>query len=69
MSVEAMPVRPITQNGLTLPGGNLTKEAKDLSLNALNALISFGIAMTYTSSVKEIHRTALNPTISYLRTI
>jgi CRISPR-associated protein Cas1 len=34
--------------------------------NALNALISFGNAMTYTAVLKEIHRTALNPTISYL---
>lgn len=34
--------------------------------NALNALISFGNAMTYTTVLKEIHKTALNPTISYL---
>lgn len=34
--------------------------------NALNALISFGNAMTYTTILKEIYRTALNPTISYL---
>ncbi|MDD2285140.1 MAG: type I-B CRISPR-associated endonuclease Cas1b [Syntrophaceticus sp.] len=34
--------------------------------NALNALISFGNVMTYTTVLKEIHRTALNPTISYL---
>lgn len=34
--------------------------------NALNALISFGNAMMYTTVLKEIHRTALNPTISYL---
>ncbi len=34
--------------------------------NALNALISFGNAMVYTTVLKEIHRTALNPTISYL---
>lgn len=34
--------------------------------NALNALISFGNAMTYTTVLKEIHRTVLNPTVSFL---
>ena len=34
--------------------------------NALNALISFGNTMMYTAVLKEIHKTALNPTISYL---
>lgn len=34
--------------------------------NALNTLISFGNSMTYTTVLKEIHHTALNPTISYL---
>lgn len=34
--------------------------------NALNALISFGNTMTYTTVLKEIYHTALNPTVSYL---
>lgn len=34
--------------------------------NSLNALISFGNAMTYTTVLKEIYYTALDPTISYL---
>lgn len=34
--------------------------------NALNALLSFGNTMTYTTVLKEIRKTALNPTISYL---
>jgi CRISPR-associated protein Cas1 len=34
--------------------------------NELNALISFGNAMCYTATLKQIYRTALDPTISYL---
>lgn len=34
--------------------------------NPLNALISFGNAMLYTTILKEIYNTPLNPTISYL---
>ena len=49
-----------------ITGWEFNKRSKRPPLNALNALISFGNAMTYTSVLKEIHRTALNPTISYL---
>lgn len=34
--------------------------------NPLNALISFGNSLVYTSILKEIYNTPLNPTISYL---
>ncbi|MEO1451251.1 MAG: type I-B CRISPR-associated endonuclease Cas1b, partial [Bacteroidota bacterium] len=34
--------------------------------NPLNALISFGNAMCYTTVIRQIYRTALDPTISYL---
>jgi len=34
--------------------------------NALNALISFGNTMLYTTALGEIYHTQLNPTISYL---
>lgn len=34
--------------------------------NLINALISFGNSMMYTSALSEIYRTQLNPTISYL---
>jgi CRISPR-associated protein Cas1 len=34
--------------------------------NPLNALISFGNALVYTAVLKEIYRTPLNPTVSYL---
>ncbi|CUT01362.1 CRISPR-associated protein, Cas1 family [Candidatus Kryptobacter tengchongensis] len=34
--------------------------------NAINALISFGNSMLYTTVLSEIYKTQLNPTISYL---
>lgn len=34
--------------------------------NELNALISFGNSLCYTATIRQIHRTALDPTISYL---
>jgi CRISPR-associated protein Cas1 len=34
--------------------------------NEINALISFGNAMCYTATLRQIYRTALDPTISYL---
>jgi CRISP-associated protein Cas1 len=34
--------------------------------NMMNALISFGNAMVYTTCLSELYRTQLNPTISYL---
>ncbi|CQR70764.1 CRISPR-associated endonuclease Cas1 [Sporomusa ovata DSM 2662] len=42
------------------------QRSKQPPQNALNALISFGNMMTYTLVLNEIHKTALNPTISYL---
>jgi CRISPR-associated protein Cas1 len=34
--------------------------------NEINALISFGNALCYTATLRQIYRTALDPTISYL---
>jgi CRISPR-associated protein Cas1 len=36
--------------------------------NELNALISFGNMMCYSQTLRAIHQTQLNPTISYLHT-
>lgn len=45
--------------------GNRIKQPPN---NEINALISFGNMMCYTESLKAIHQTQLNPTISYLHT-
>ncbi len=42
-----------------------TRERRPPS-NEINALISFGNAMCYTTMLRQIYRTALDPTISYL---
>ena len=43
-----------------------TKRVKRPPDNMVNALISFGNALTYTATLSEIYVTQLNPTISYL---
>lgn len=43
-----------------------TKRVKRPPDNMVNALISFGNALTYTTVLNEIYVTQLNPTISYL---
>ncbi|MGH7503225.1 MAG: type I-B CRISPR-associated endonuclease Cas1b [Longimicrobiales bacterium] len=45
---------------------HLEKRERRPPSNELNALISFGNAMCYTIVLKQIYRTALDPTISYL---
>lgn len=42
------------------------KRVKHPPDNAMNALISFVNSLVYTAIIKEIHKTQLNPTISYL---
>jgi CRISPR-associated protein Cas1 len=42
-----------------------TRERRPPS-NEINALIGFGNAMCYTATLRQIYRTALDPTISYL---
>ncbi|MGI5821209.1 MAG: type I-B CRISPR-associated endonuclease Cas1 [Syntrophomonadaceae bacterium] len=66
MSVEAHARKAYYTEWSDITGWEFDKRSKRPPLNALNALISFGNAMTYSSVLKEIHRTALNPTISYL---
>jgi CRISPR-associated protein Cas1 len=45
---------------------NFEKRIKHPPDNPINALISFGNAMVYTSVLSEIYKTQLNPTISFL---
>lgn len=45
--------------------GNRTKQPPE---NEVNALISFGNMMCYTATLRAIHQTQLNPTISFLHT-
>ncbi len=66
MSVEAHSRKAYYKEWSQITGWDFDKRSKRPPLNALNALISFGNAMAYTLVLKEIHRTALNPTISYL---
>lgn len=48
------------------PGIEFEKRVRRPPDNMVNALISFGNGMLYAVCVKEIYRTQLNPTISYL---
>lgn len=66
MSVEAHARKAYYTEWSDITGWEFDKRTKRPPMNALNALISFGNAITYTLVLKEIHRTALNPTISYL---
>lgn len=51
----------ILRNGFTID-----KRERQPPSNPVNALISFGNAMTYSLVLSEIYHTQLNPTISYL---
>ena len=66
MSTEAHARKAYYSTWENITGWEFGKRSKQPPQNALNALISFGNAMTYTTVLKEIHRTALNPTISFL---
>lgn len=66
MSIEAHVRKAYYSNWPDITGWEFEERSTRPPANALNALISFGNAMTYTTVLKEIHRTALNPTISYL---
>ena len=45
---------------------NFTKRQKHPPVNPINALISFGNSLVYTTVLSEIYKTQLNPLISYL---
>lgn len=45
---------------------NFSKRQKHPPTNPINALISFGNSLVYTSVLSEIYKTQLNPLISYL---
>ena len=47
---------------------NMGSRTKQPPENEVNALISFGNMMCYTETLKAIHQTQLNPTISFLHT-
>ncbi|WP_109205980.1 type I-B CRISPR-associated endonuclease Cas1b [Moorella sp. Hama-1] len=66
MSLEAHGRKAYYDRWEEITGWEFSSRSKRPPGNALNALISFGNAMMYTTVLKEIYRTALNPTISYL---
>jgi CRISPR-associated protein Cas1 len=66
MSMEAHARKAYYSTWENITGWEFGRRSKQPPQNALNALISFGNAMTYTTVLKEIHRTALNPTVSFL---
>lgn len=66
MSLEAHARKAYYDTWEEITGWKFGSRSKRPPANALNALISFGNAMMYTVVLKEIYRTALNPTISYL---
>lgn len=66
MSLEAHVRKLYYAQWEEVTGWDFGSRSKRPPANALNALISFGNAMTYTVVLKEIHQTALNPTISFL---
>lgn len=47
---------------------NMDSRTKQPPENEVNALISFGNMMCYTETLRAIHQTQLNPTISFLHT-
>jgi CRISPR-associated protein Cas1 len=47
-------------------GFDFTARERRPPSNEINALISFGNALCYTATLRQIYRTALDPTISYL---
>ena len=47
---------------------NMGSRTKQPPENEVNALISFGNMMCYTETLRAIHQTQLNPTISFLHT-
>jgi CRISPR-associated protein Cas1 len=66
MSLEAHARKAYYSNWSDITGWDFQGRSKRPPGNALNALISFGNALVYTTVLKEIYRTALDPTISYL---
>lgn len=66
MSVEAHARKTYYSQWEEITGWEFRERSKRPPQNELNALISFGNALTYTAVLKEIYHTALNPTISYL---
>ncbi len=48
------------------PFGAFTKRERRPPTNPINALISFGNSLLYATTLSEIYRTQLNPTVSFL---
>jgi len=53
-------------NKILRAGFEFEKRVRQPPDNAINCLISFGNSLLYTSTLSEIYRTQLNPTVSYL---
>lgn len=66
MSIEAHVRKEYYSCWEEITGWDFEGRSKRPPGNALNALISFGNVLTYTTVLKEIYNTALNPTVSYL---
>lgn len=66
LSIEAHVWKIYFSKWEEITGWEFKERSRRPPQNALNALISFGNAMLYTSVLKEIRCTALSPTISYL---
>lgn len=66
MSAEAHIRKTYYSKWEEITGWEFEERTKRPPKNALNALISFGNALIYSSVIKEIRCTALSPTISYL---
>ncbi|NLO89824.1 MAG: type I-B CRISPR-associated endonuclease Cas1 [Clostridia bacterium] len=66
MSTEAHVRKLYYDQWENITGWEFEARTKRPPENALNAMLSFGNVMTYTLIIKEIYRTALNPTISFL---
>lgn len=66
MSIEAHVRKLYYSQWESITSWEFGERTKRPPTNELNALISFGNSMLYTTILKEIRKTALNPTISYL---
>ncbi len=66
MSLEAQFKKAYYDEMEKATGWEFGKRTRRPPGNPLNALISFGNSLVYASVLKEIYRTQLNPTISYL---
>ena len=65
---EVDEIMGIEGNDIILDDFNMGSRTKQPPENEVNALISFGNMMCYTETLRAVHQTQLNPTISFLHT-